>query len=97
MPKRVDRNQTEIVQILRDMGVSVAVTSDLGQGFPDLVLGICNRNYLVEVKDGSKPPSKRVLTPDERKFFNSWKGQVDIISCVNDAINFVNKIRKGIG
>jgi hypothetical protein len=74
--KRVDSNQTQIVAALRQIpGVSVAVTSSLGEGYPDLNIGWKGMNYLIELKDGSKPPSERKLTGEEEKFKDKWKGQ----------------------
>ncbi len=37
--KRVDRNQPEIVDALRQAGASVGHTHTVGQGFPDIVVG----------------------------------------------------------
>lgn len=75
--KKIDDNQKIIVKQLRRCGVSVAVTSMLGKGFVDLVLGWRGRNYLIELKDGSKSESRKKLTPDEQEFFDGWKGQVN--------------------
>ena len=74
---RIDDNQKEVVSQLRKLGVSVAITSMLGKGFPDLVLGYQNKNFLIELKDGAKVKSKKGLTMDEAKFFTVWKGQCD--------------------
>lgn len=74
---RTDYNQKLIVEQLRKLGVSVAITSMMGKGFPDLVLGYQNKNFLIELKDGAKPKSQKGLTMDEAKFFTAWKGQVD--------------------
>lgn len=38
--KRVDRNQPEIVEALREAGASVGHTHAVGQGFPDVVVGV---------------------------------------------------------
>jgi hypothetical protein len=38
--KRVDRNQPEIVDALRQAGASVGHTHTVGQGFPDIVVGV---------------------------------------------------------
>jgi hypothetical protein len=38
--KRVDRNQPEIVEALRSAGASVGHTHAVGQGFPDIVVGV---------------------------------------------------------
>lgn len=72
--KKIDANQNEIVSQLRKMGFSVAITSMVGNGFPDLVVSNYHSTVLVELKDPSKPPSQRRLTADELKFNASWKG-----------------------
>ena len=74
---RTDDNQQLIVKQLRQLGCSVAITSMIGKGFPDLVIGYKNKNFLVELKDGAKTKSQKGLTMDEAKFFTAWSGQVD--------------------
>jgi hypothetical protein len=91
--KRTDRNQREIVQVLRDMGISVFITSEIGKGFPDICCGYAGKTFLVEIKNGSKPPSQRLLTTEEKKFHNSWLGHLCILESVNDAIRFANILR----
>jgi len=84
---RVDANQAEIMYSLRDIpGCKVAVTSMVGNGFPDIVVAWMGKNYLFEIKDGAKPPSARKLTPAERKFHAKWQhaGQIDIVTCIED-------------
>ena len=76
---RVDANQAEIVEALRAAGVSVLVLSQLGRGTPDLLLGTHMGNLLLEVKDGAKPPSARKLTPDEERFFSTWRGPKAVV------------------
>ena len=44
------------------------------------------RNYLIEVKDGAKPPSARKLTPDQVKFHHDWCGQIAVAESVEDAL-----------
>lgn len=92
---KVDANQAEIVKALREAGYSVAITSQLGCGFPDLVVGIVRRdgflsNLLLEVKDGSKPPSQQKLTDDELKFRNNWYGAVYTVDSVWAALDVCN-------
>lgn len=91
---RVDANQPEIVQTFRDLGCTVAITSNVRDGFPDIVVGIHGINVLVEIKDGSKPPSKRKLTPDEQEWHDNWKGGVVIVESVEDVISLVNNLRR---
>lgn len=63
---RVDKNQQEIVETLRDAGCYVWVI-----GLPvDLLVGYNGRTYLVEVKDGPK----KVLTRLQQDFFGKWIG-----------------------
>ncbi len=85
---RVDCNQKIIVKGLRKYGCSVVSTHQLGGGFPDLVVGFQNRNYLVEVKDGEKPPSQKRLTPCEKEFFDNWQGQAIVIKSLEDVERF---------
>ena len=46
---KVDANQAAIVKVLRQMGASVQPLHTVGQGTPDLLVGIQGRNYLLEV------------------------------------------------
>lgn len=77
--KKVDANQPELVELFRELGARVAITSSAGDGFPDLVVQYRHpynididkygvETYLVEIKDGSKPPSKRKLTAEQEEF-----------------------------
>ena len=76
--KKVDDNQKEIVDTFEALGARVAITSSAGNGFPDLVVQYRNplvrriQTMLVEIKDGSKPPSRRKLTPDQEKFHGKF-------------------------
>jgi len=82
---RVDDNHAEIMGRFRSWpGVSVSDTSRLGEGFPDLVVGLAGVNLLVEVKDGSKPPSRRKLSPDENRWHVHWTGQVAIVATLDE-------------
>lgn len=87
--RRTDDNQTEIVNTFRKLGCSVHVTSMLGDGFPDVVVGFRGINYLVEIKDGTKKPSARKLTPDEQIWHDQWRGQVCIVQSIQDVIDLV--------
>ena len=86
---RIDANQNEIVGTLRKMGATVAITSMVGHGFPDLVVGYLGLNYLFEIKDGLKPISQRKLTKDEQEFFDIWRGNVQIVNNANDALDIL--------
>jgi hypothetical protein len=83
---RVDKNQGDIVAALRAIGCTVAITSAIGAGFPDLVVARNRRNWLIEVKDGDLCPSARELTPDQLQFHTTWAGQIDVVNSVEEAI-----------
>ncbi len=92
---RTDANQRAIVEGLRAIpGVSVAVTSRAGDGFPDLVVGLTvvdwpepvEVNFLLEIKDAAKPPSRRRKTDAQEKFADSWSGQYDVVESLEDAL-----------
>lgn len=85
--KRTDGNQKVMVESLRKCGFTVAITSGLGEGFPDLVVGKKGRTRLVEVKDPAKPPSARKLTPDEQAFHERWPDKIIIALTVEDVLN----------
>ena len=84
MRRRVDANQREIVAALRQIGASVCITSSLGGGFPDLAVGWRGRTYLMEVK---VPPVS--LTTNEEGFQLAWRGQVAIVTNVEEALEVI--------
>ncbi|CAB4139755.1 hypothetical protein UFOVP353_19 [uncultured Caudovirales phage] len=90
---KVDANQGEIVNVFRNMGCAVLPLHAVGKGCPDLLISTANINILVEIKDGSKPPSQRLLTPDQQKFHMNWKGPLFVIKSTQEAIDLVNGIR----
>lgn len=89
---KVDTNQAEIVEALRRAGASVFPTHTVGRGFVDLVCGFRGENYLIEIKDGSRPPSKRKLTTDEREFHQTWRGSVHVVESVDQALQLIGAI-----
>lgn len=83
---RVDYTQHSIVSALRAAGYSVAITSQLGKGFPDIVVGKNKKNCLLEIKDDSKPLKQRALTRDEEEWHGKWLGQVNTVGNVVEAL-----------
>lgn len=61
---RKDANHTEIVKTFRNLGAYVVDCSPLKNAF-DLLVCFNGKYYIVEVKDGKKPPSQRRLTQGE--------------------------------
>jgi len=93
---RTDANQTEIVKVFRKLGFSVAVTSMIGQGFPDIIIGKHKCNWLIEIKDGKKVLSQRDLTDDEEKFISNWKGSVFLVETIEQAIALAKLLDEGM-
>ena len=87
---RVDANQKEVVKQLRDRGVSVLHTHQLGKGAPDLILGYYGSNYLVELKDGAKTKSQQKLTADELDFMNKWRGNYAVCNSLEQILQLID-------
>jgi hypothetical protein len=55
----------------------------IGKGFPDLVVGINGKTYLVEIKNGPKAK----YTEKQIKFIKSWRGHYVSVVSANDAFS----------
>lgn len=96
---KVDANQPAIVDALRRAGCRVQPLHMVGQGCPDIVAWTPNKGRLMfmEIKDGTKPPSKRQLTADEQAWHDLWNdakkaGVVVVVESVGDALKAVGAI-----
>lgn len=90
--RKVDNNHKEIVQRLRALHCEVHDMSRVGKGFPDLLVNLCGKTYLCEVKNG-----KGKLTLDQIHFHENWTGQpIVILKSVRDAECFVIRVRNEI-
>jgi hypothetical protein len=85
---KVDSNQAEMVEFFRKCGASVQILSQVGAGFPDVLIGYGGRNYLVELKSEIGK-----LTPDQVKWHNDWRGHKTIIRGIDEAIKFLRDIK----
>jgi len=88
---RTDANQTQIIKAFRGLGAYVVPTHQL-KGFCDCIVYFRGQTFTIEIKDGSKPKSKKKLTPMEQE----CKEQVEargctyhIIETVEDAIKLL--------
>lgn len=96
---RVDANQAKLVAALRAIGCFVQSLASVGGGVPDLLVGYRGRWLLLEVKDGSKPPSAQRLTPDEAV----WHARaarcapVHVVKTVEEAVALVSMPAGRIG
>lgn len=89
---RKDSNHTDIIVTFRACGATVMDTASLGKGCPDAVIGYRGHSVLVEIKDGSKPPSQRKLTVDEYEFQQTWRGKYVVITSVDDVIELLREL-----
>ncbi len=83
--KRKDANHADIVKWFRDHGALVDDVSNLpGLGY-DLIISVGDVVRVVEVKDGSKPPSARRLTESEVEAQARWGSQFVVVTSEADA------------
>ena len=89
---RTDANARQIDEALESLGATVAKTDSVGVGFPDRVVGVNGKNFLLEYKDGAKPPSKRRLNDFQKKWHDSWAGQVAVVYSPEQAVAVVFEV-----
>lgn len=88
--KRTDANHAEIRSALRKV-TDCEDTHALGDGFPDLVARHLRTQHaiLIEVKDPSKPPSARKLTPAELEMSRRWTVGYVVVMTTDEALRAV--------
>lgn len=94
---KVDVNQGEIVAALRALpGVTVQSLATVGDGVPDLLVGVDGRNLLLEVKPGHVKEKRRwLLNANEERWHALWTGQRCVVRSVDEAVNVVTAARGG--
>lgn len=84
---KIDNNQRDIVIGLRAVGAKVAITSNVGDGFPDLLVKFRSILYLLEVKSkGGR------LTQDEREFYDDWQDVTMVVYSLDDALKAIGAV-----
>lgn len=87
---KVDDNQADIVAALRQIGCTVQLLHSVGAGCPDLLVGWGGQTFLLEVKDGAKPPSARKKTPAQIVWHDAWRGKpVSVVSSTKEALEAI--------
>lgn len=81
---KVDRNHGEIVDALRKAGCTVQSLATAGDGCPDLLVGFCGTNLLLEVKAPKKNPN--ALQTD---WLRQWQGSAAVVRSAEEAIGYV--------
>ena len=88
---RVDGNHTDIVSALREVGAQVQSLAAVGDGCPDLLVAFRGAWHVLEVKDGSKPPSHRKLTPAEEMWLMRFDeiAPVFVVNSIDEALEVI--------
>lgn len=81
---RIDKNHNQIVDALRQVGVTVQSLANIGKGCPDIVAADDENTWLIEIKG---PKGK--LTEHQEKWIDEWRGPVFIVRTVDDALKLV--------
>jgi hypothetical protein len=87
---RVDQNHASIIKLWRKCGATVLDCSGArGLGFDAIVL-TRGRLYLVEIKDGSLPPSRRALTDAEARARDAFPDHWRLVESEADALALIS-------
>jgi len=81
---KVDSNQGEIVEYLRACGFTVTSTANVGNGFPDLVVGKYGLTFILEVKS-----KKGKLRKSQEEWFEDWRGHAIVVRNMEDVRKFI--------
>jgi hypothetical protein len=91
---KVDSNHADIVKALRTCGASVQSLATVGDGCPDLAVGVRGITHFVEIKDGNKAPSAQALRESQVAWHSRWNGSpVVVLKSVEMAVNWINNLR----
>jgi hypothetical protein len=89
---KVDANQEQIVSALRASGAVVQSLAAIGKGVPDLLVSFRGNLFLLEVKDGNKPPSAQKLTPDQITWHQAWGAPVEVVRNPEQALRAIGAV-----
>lgn len=89
--RNVDQNQVAVVSALRAAGATVQHLHEVGQGCPDLLVGIAGLNVLIEVKNAA---AKGTLNPEQVQWHADWRGQVAVVTSPVQAFNLVRELAR---
>lgn len=91
-----DANHKHILDAFRQAGCSVLDLSRVGGGCPDALVARNGHSLLVEIKDGTKAPSRRRLRANQDDFSARWRGRICLVSSIDDVLLALNTMTKGI-
>ena len=91
---KIDANHEAVVLALRAAGATVQSLAGVGKGVPDLLVGYKGQTMLMEVKDGFKAPSARLLTEDQIRWHGVWKGgALAVVDSPDAALRMIGVIK----
>src|SRR5690606_16170087 len=93
---RRDGNHAELVAMFKQLGCSVAELTDTGvPGWPDIIVGLCGTNRIVELKNPDTAYGRRGLNDNQSAFARDWRGdRVWVASTTDEAIALVQNWRR---
>jgi hypothetical protein len=91
---KTDGNHTDVVTALRSVGAGVQSLASIGDGCPDLLVAFRGVWYVLEVKDGSKPPSHRKLTAAEEMWLLLFDelAPVFVVNSIDEALEVIGAV-----
>jgi hypothetical protein len=93
---RKDANHSEIANIFWGYGFDVIDTAGYTGKMLDLLVTLGHHFFeFIEIKDGSKPPSQRKLTDDEKDFIKLRPDHCTVIETVEQARAFCAHVIAG--
>lgn len=84
---RTDNIQTETVLKARSLGATVKIMSNVGGGFPDLLIGFKGINWIFELKS-----KKGILSPKQERFIANWNGSVYVSRDPDEVVDILRSI-----
>ena len=86
---RVDGNQLQIIGALTEAGAVVTSLAAVGKGVPDLLVSYRGKWSLLEVKDGSRPPSERKLTEPQKRWQDKQRAATYVVTSPMEALEAI--------
>lgn len=87
---KTDANQDQVVSALRAAGAIVQSLAAIGKGVSDLLVNFRGSLFLLEIKDGSKVPSKQKLTKAQLEWHQFWP--VKVVNSPEQALRAIGAI-----
>ena len=90
-----DANHQEVADAFRALGCSVFETDRIGEGFPDLLVGLLGQTFPIEVKNPATHYGRGGLNKKQSAFAAAWRGSpITVITSEIEAEAFVQNVRR---